>query len=306
MPAPKVVNWEDGSDARYDTSQMWADGSGALTDGTYRYDGEGRPLDAIPGGNNWTDGLPGARGGGSSGGGGGAPAGSNDLYSAAVSSPWYQQALAANQAAETADSAARKAAIQQALIQFGLVPEGFTDKYGDVDDTVRNLAQQNTSSGISAIARLQQALQDAQRNSSRQLAAKGLRRSGARGYQMRKNQLGYDQSYSDAVNQLLGGINKTYGDFAQGQYNRSMSLAQALQSAIGNMSSYMPRFTSSSPSSYSAPSAPTYYQSAAGPSPYAPTSTGGVGGNQPGYYTGGALYATQSENPNINSNFWFK
>ncbi len=251
--------------------------------------------------------------GGGGGGGGGAPPSSADLFQMAIKSPWYQQALAGTEAAGAADSAARRAAIQQVLVQFGQVPGGFADKYGDIDDTTRNLATQNTSSGISAVARLKQALADTQRTGGRQLAAKGLRRSGARGYQMRRNQLGYDQSYSDAVNSLLGGVNKTYGDFAQGEFARSQSLAQALQAAIGNMSSwYTPRSGGSSggrppPYSGSQPAAaPTYYESAAGPSPYQPTSTGGVGGTQPGYYTGGALYATPTENPKISPNFWLK
>lgn len=234
MPARKIINWEGGSDARYDTSQMAPVGDGRLFDGTFYYDSEGRPLDAIPGGNEWTAGLPGARGGT----GPGDMGGGSSLSGPGFSNPYFQQAQAAVNAARTADAAARRAAIQQALIQFGLVPDNVADPYGDIDQTTRNLAGQNTTSGISVAARLREALQDAQRRSSRELTARGLRRSGARGYQMRRNQLGYDRSYSDALGQLLSGINTAYQGFAQGEYGRQMSLASALQQALASYSSF--------------------------------------------------------------------
>lgn len=234
MPARKVVNYEDGSDARYDTSQMTQVGDGRLTDGTYFYDQNGLPLDAIPGGNEWTPGLPGARGG--TGPGGGAVAAGGAGGNMLLASPWFQQAQAAVNAARAADEAYRRQAIEQMLIQFGVVPPGFTDPYGDITQTTRDLAQQNTASGISAAARLKQALADANRDTIQKLTARGLRRSGARGYGLRRNQLGYDQSYSDAVAKLLQGANAAYNSFAQNEYGRQMSLASALQSALNSMS----------------------------------------------------------------------
>ena len=213
----------------YDTSQLIRTGPDSFRDEYGNvFDGLGR----IP--------LPGQstgmqRPGGTIPSGGG---GSNGLYDSAVSSPWYQQALAATRSAEAADSAARKSAIQQALIQFGIVPEGFQDKYGDVDANTRSLATANTSSGISAFARLKQALADSQRDASRRLAAKGLRRSGARGYAFRKNQLGYDQNYSDAVGKLLGYTSGLYSNYANNAYGRQMGLSSALGSAINNMSGW--------------------------------------------------------------------
>jgi hypothetical protein len=239
----KIQNAEDGSDARYDVNA-------ATPEERAQLDSEGRPLGAdLPGQWEWTPGIIGARGGGDPNAGGGGGAGG--FAGGAINSPFYQQALAATQAAAAADAASRKAAIQQMLIQFGEVPTGFTDPYGDVDQTTRDLATKNTSSGISVAARLKQALADAQTQSSRRLAAKGLRRSGARGFNMRKNQLGFDQNYSDAVSKLLSGSQDVYKGFGQGEYNRSMGLASALQSAINSMSSF---YRPSSAPSYSAPS----------------------------------------------------
>lgn len=160
------------------------------------------------------------------------------LYQAALNSPFYQQALAATNAAKLADAGSRKSAIQQMLIQFGLVPAGFQDKYGDVDPTTRSLADQNTSSGISAYARLLQAHKDAQRDLSRRLSARGLRRSGTRGYGMRRNQLAYDQNFSDSVGKLLGFANNTYGTFANSEYQRQLGLSSALRDAVSQMSTW--------------------------------------------------------------------
>lgn len=209
--------------------------------------------------------------------------GYQDLYQTAVNSPFYQQALAATRASGLADAASRKSAIQQALIQFGLVPSGFQDKYGDVDATTRSLADQNTSSGISAYARLLQAHKDAQRDLSRRLAARGLRRSGTRGYGMRRNQLAYDQNFSDSVAKLLGFANSTYGNFANAEYQRQMGLSSALSNAVNQMGSWW-KPTFAQPSSFASTD---YWQT-------------------PGSYTGGAKYATRSENPDINPIFWFK
>lgn len=251
MAIVKKENAEGGSDAKYDVTQM-------TPEERAMFDPDGRPLgNDWPDQWTWTPGLPGARGGtgpGSPGGGGGG-GGGGDLLSTALNSPWYQQALAASQAAEAADAAFRKQAIQQMLIQFGIVPANFNDQYGDIDQTTRDLAAANTNSGISAAARLQQALKDANTKASRELAARGLRRSGEKGYQLRRNQLGYDQSYSDAVQKLLGGAASAYQGFAQNQYGRQMSLAQALQSAINNMSTFGGyRPSSSTGGGWSAPS----------------------------------------------------
>lgn len=298
--APPISNvGTQGQDARYDISGLPQVRPGVYSDGVYEYDSNGLSLNRP---NTFVPGLPGANDNGPGGPGAGqsAPGDVAGLFNNAVSSPFYQQALAATQAAGAADAAARRAAIQQVLIQFGLVPDNFQDKYGDIDATTRSLAQQNTQSGISAVARLKQALSDAQRNSSRSLAARGLRRSGARGYQMRRNQLGYDQSYSDALNSLLSGINQTYQGFAQGEYGRSMSLAQALQNAIGNMSfSYRPSGGGGGASFSSQPAAPApfdYYNYSPG-APGTPTLGGGtVGDGSPEFRLGGGS-GTSSKKP---------
>ena len=238
----KTVNAEDGSDARYDVSQMQATGDGRYTVGGYYFDSEGRPLGAnTPGSNEWTPGLPGARGGGGPGGTGAGGGAGGPL----LNSPYYQQVLAATNSAGAADSAARRSAIQQALISFGLVPEGFQDKYGDIDALTRDLAAKNTTSGLSTRARMLEARSDAIKQFSRGLSSRGLRRSGAKGYGLRRRQLDFDRSYSDALGKLLGHTGGLYNQFAANEYQRQLGLAAALANASQSLGDYGDRSSSS-------------------------------------------------------------
>src|SRR3546814_6523893 len=63
-------------------------------------------------------------------------------------------------------------------------------------------------------------------------------------FQLRRQQLGYDQSYSDAIQSLLGRANDLYSGFAGGEYQRSLNLASALQSAIQSMGNRSEEHTS--------------------------------------------------------------
>lgn len=232
-----TVNWEDGSNARYDVSKMSPNGDGTYSYGGYQFDSEGRPLTGgVPGDGpgQWVDGRPGARGGGGPGGGQSGTGAGGPL----TGSPYYQQVLAATNAAGAADAAGRRSAIQQALISFGLVPEGFQDKYGDIDALTRDLAGKNTSSGLSTRARLLEARSDAIKQFSRGLSARGLRRSGAKGYGLRRRQLDFDRSYSDALGKLLGYTGGLYNQFAGNEYQRQLGLAGALANASQSLGNY--------------------------------------------------------------------
>jgi hypothetical protein len=192
-----------------------------------------------------------------------------------LGSPYYQQVLAAVNAGSTADAAARRGAIQQALIGFGLVPEGFQDKYGDIDALTRSLAEKNTTSGLSTRARLLQARSDAIRQFSRGLSARGLRRSGTKGYGLRRRQLEFDQGYSDALGKLLGYTGGLYSQFAGNEYQRQLALASALANASQNLGDYGPRPSPPSTSARSGDGDPygnrfmnTYFENAFQPAAY--------------------------------------
>ena len=235
-----------GQDARFDISGLPQVRPGVYRDAAgYEYDANGLALGNRP---LFNSGLPAADANyedwwranpGGPGGGGGA--GGSSIFG----NPYYQQVLAAVNAAAAADAAGRRTGIQQALIGFGEAPTSFSDRYGDIDALTRELAAKNTSSGISTKARLIQALTDENRNTLRGLAARGQRRSGTRGYKLRRNQLKHDQGYSDALSNLLGYTGSLYSQFAQNEYQRALQMASAAQ--------YASQFAPAPAPSYSAP-----------------------------------------------------
>lgn len=219
MAIVKTVNAEGGSDARYDVSQM-------TPEERANFDGEGRPLGVgFPEQDTWTPGLPGARGGTGPGdmGGGYSGGGGGDPYDSYIQQ--LQSMLNSQSAGQSADT---KAAIQQALISYGVVPQGFEDKFGALDDTTRALIQKNTDTGISGYARMLQDKEDAQRQMLAGLSAKGLRRSGAKGWLGRRAQLNWDRQSADATNALLSDIGGKTRAFADSEQQRKMQLLQAL------------------------------------------------------------------------------
>jgi hypothetical protein len=220
----KTVNAEGGSDARYDVSKM-------TPEERTQFDSEGRPLGSNnPGQWEWTDGLPGARGGNSpnsmGGGGGGGGGMSPDAY--------FNQLKSMLQAQKQAEEASTKGMLQKLLIGFGMVPEGFEDKLGVLDDLTKNLIAQNTGSGISQYARMLEAKGDNTKALIGRLSHTGLRRSGTKGAKLRKGQLDYDRLLSDSLQEVLNSISGAYGNMANNEQARQMQLLQALQNSQGN------------------------------------------------------------------------
>lgn len=154
------------------------------------------------------------------GGGGGGGGGGN-------SNPWYAQLESMYRAQGAAEAANLRSSIQQMLIGYGLVPEGFQDKFGALDDATRALIQKNTDTGISTYARLQESRREGIKNLVTRLNSRGLRRSGARGHGLRKNQLGFDRNFADSLSQMMGQIGGMYGGYAQSEYARQAALMQA-------------------------------------------------------------------------------
>jgi hypothetical protein len=250
MAFVKIVNAEGGSDARYDVNA-------ATPEERRQLDGEGRPLSAnLPDQWTWTPGLPGARGGTGPGGGGGiSGGGGGDL----TASPYYQQYQSQLQAAQAADLANTKSALQQLLIQFGLVPEGFQDKYGALDDTIRQLIQKNTDTGVSQYARLMESKTDARNAAIANLAKRGLTRSGAKGYALRRGSLDFNRALSDAMGQVLGNANQLQGGYAQRDLERQSGLASLLAQLAA---AWRPAYTSGRGGGY-VPQAPQVPQATA-------------------------------------------
>lgn len=226
--APQVTNiGTQGQDARYDSRNTWRLPNGLYTDGTYLYREQGPSVLSENRPNAYMNGLPGANNNGAGGPGvGGGGGGSSAMFS----NPYYQQAEAATRAAGAADLAGTRGQLQQLLIAFGLVPEGFQDKLGVLDDTIRALIQKNTDTGISQWARMLEAEGDSIKSIVNAAATSGQRRSGAYGYRLRRNSLNNNRNRSDVLSALLGKIGSEESGFAQREFGRNMSLTQLLAS----------------------------------------------------------------------------
>ena len=191
------------------------------------------------------------------------------------------------QAQSQGEQANLRSAIQQMLIGMGLVPQGFDDKFGALDATTKALIQKNTDTGISTIARLRESLGDTNRNTTRGLTSRGLRRSGAYGYKLRRNQLGFDRNLSDFLSQFMGDVGNKYGQFSQNEYARQLQLINAAMSNWGNWNT--PSSSTSSSSDNSDSSTQTTSTASSGPSPTG-QSYSAMGDDYPIYGFGGGKF----------------
>lgn len=146
-----------------------------------------------------------------------------DQYLAA--DPFYTQTTGQISAQSQNDAAERARQIQQALIMFGEIPSGYTSP--DVNDVTRAAATDATSAGLSTVARLQKAAADAQRDTRKALAARGMLRSGELGYQSGENQLAANQAQYDARQSLLDFLHGRAYNFNTAELGRNLANIQA-------------------------------------------------------------------------------
>jgi hypothetical protein len=157
------------------------------------------------------------------------------------SDPGLLDAQNALLAGSAGDLASRNALIQRALVNFGSVPDLATlakqlglsqeDLSGLAGSDVQRLAQENTDAGLSTQARLAQANQDAIRQLTNQLNARGLLNSGESAYELDRQDTGYRQAQSDATQKLLDYLNQYQQGYASAQAQRAQALASAYGSA---------------------------------------------------------------------------
>jgi hypothetical protein len=170
-----------------------------------------------------------------------------DYASLIQNDPIFGQLKADLSANGIQDAAARAAAIQRGLIQFGEVPSfnglaGLNQDWlsSDVNDTTRQLAQQNTASGMSVVARQQKQYQDNIRSIKNALAARGALRSGETGYQLGEAQRGFDTAQFDARQELLDYIMGAQQGFLAAERQRQGQLAQGAEGAFGRQTQLNP------------------------------------------------------------------
>jgi hypothetical protein len=146
--------------------------------------------------------------------------------------PLYSQQLANLSAAGTIADSQRRQAIQKLLADFGYIPEGYNDQYGDVNDLVRGLAGANTSAGLSTYAQLGRERDTQARNVKNDLAARGMLSSGETGYQLGQNEREYMQNLTDSERQLLDQLTGFAGQYTGAVSDIATQKTDAAQNAM--------------------------------------------------------------------------
>lgn len=161
--------------------------------------------------------------------------GGGNPYSGLINEYLGQQ-RAAFAAQGAADAASRDAALRRYVISYGKVPDfeglgisneakGFWKKA--IDDKTRALAEKNYAEGTAIAAREEAANKKANRLIPAQLAARGMLRSGQTGADLRDQAQAFKIQSFDTLNEMLGGVENTVGNFLQAERDRQMALAQA-------------------------------------------------------------------------------
>jgi hypothetical protein len=143
------------------------------------------------------------------------------------------------------DAAQRQAATQQALIQFGMVPDfsslaaslGLSPQaiqmlQQDVSPEATALANANTASGLSTEAQLQQGQSHAIMALRNALAARGAIGSGDNAYRTNLQDQSYAQAQQAALNSLLSGIGGYQTNYLNAQSSEQQQLQAGLQAAL--------------------------------------------------------------------------
>lgn len=212
---------------------------------------------------------------------------------------WYEQllandpqlaaALAAISSQQSAYQGQAQTAEQQLLEAYGAVPSGLGDQFQSIlSPTVTDLANQNTQAGTSTVAQLLKAFQNQQSGTLDSLAARGMLRSGATGYDQNQNLQGYNSAQYNALQSLLGNLGTQQSNLLQQEGTLNQQSEQATNDAYTRILQQIQAGTLVAPTT-SAAAAPSTGAAAApkpAPSPSVPAApfnpkppTPEVGGN---------------------------
>ena len=167
---------------------------------------------------------------------------------AGILSEFLNSAKSRFAADSAADAASRDAALRRYIISYGQVPDfdtmgiskdarGFLEKA--LDANTRSLAEKNTAEGTSVYARMKAANDVANRRIPAMRAAQGMLRSGQTGSDLADQAQNYKIQGFDTLNEMLGSVEGTVGNFLQAERARADALAQAeLQAQMAAMDNY--------------------------------------------------------------------
>ena len=155
-----------------------------------------------------------------------------DYGSLIQNDPAYGAAKAAADLAAANAAAKRKQQLQQQVIQYGGLPAGFTDQYGDLTPDILDQAKNNQ---FSTLANLAKNYAQTSEQFKRGLAARGALQSGDLNYGEDQLNNAYGQQQYDAANQIGGLANSVYGEYTGVLGQNAQSLASAVGQAEGNV-----------------------------------------------------------------------
>ncbi len=170
------------------------------------------------------------------------PGGGQNPYAGLIGGQPDLSAVEAEFAAgSAADAASRDASIRKFLVSYGQLPDfgclsesarGYLNNA--LDPKTRALAEKAEAEGLSIHARQAAGNEKATRIIPAALAARGMFRSGQTGTDLKDQAQNYKIQQYDTLNELLGGIEGTVGNFLSGERDRNMQLAQARMQAAWN------------------------------------------------------------------------
>jgi hypothetical protein len=206
----------------------WLDGSGGST-----------PTSALPTGTSSTPVTAGQQPG----------MGTSSYMDIHRSDPIYNQTLSDLSAQGISDRSQADVLAQRALVQFGEVPalEGLDARlagpeFARISGVAKPLAEANTQSGMSIVARMEKLRKDNVRAIKNALASRGALRSGEAGYQLGEEQQRYSTAQYDARSQLVDLLAGIEAGYANSSRARAGQQAGAANTAFGNavQSGYQP------------------------------------------------------------------
>jgi hypothetical protein len=155
--------------------------------------------------------------------------------------PIYSQTLADLSAQGISDRSQADTLAQRALVQFGEVPalEGLDARlagpeFARISGVAKPLAEANTQSGMSIVARMEKLRKDNVRAIKNALASRGALRSGEAGYQLGEEQQRYSTAQYDARSQLVDLLAGIEAGVAAGARQRAGAQAGAAQQGFQN------------------------------------------------------------------------
>lgn len=148
------------------------------------------------------------------------------------SDPGYVSAMSNSSLDVNQAASARRAALRQLAIQYGGLPKGMQDVYGDIDQGTLDLASRNQ---FSDVARLGKSYSEGVDQFKKALAARGALQSGELGYGLSQADYSRGEREYDLGNQFANAAQGTVNDFVGAESRARQGQVDAINQAQANV-----------------------------------------------------------------------